>query len=585
MSGNWEQAASWSLGVRPGSSQSVMITNQLWKAVAINPSTPVNFPGSMTVNSLTIRGAWDTQNALLLNYAGTAVPLTVLNGLTLADGARILNFNSGLVVQGGTFTVTNSQIIQEGGFTRTTNAQMYLQSSDYNLTNGVFEGGEVLLGLPVSASFNQYGGSATISNLVFGRGNPSAGGHYSLYGGNLTLPNGLTLMGGNNAFSSYFQAGGTNRTTTVFLEPNLFGISPQFTLNGGLLADYDVNLQGDNFGRISIEQNGGAHVITNTLSLTGGARGPGDSRPADYRLNGGTLSAGSINLNATWGDAGFSQSNGVAQVGNIQGNGSGSQNYFTTGVGLYGGALTTSNLFVNDGGHIYQSGGALTVSKTLGFSGYIEPGTKLYASYTFLGGTLFASDIFVGGKWIIGDSSVANRITNPGTVTLSQSLQISNAVEQLGHFILASSATIDLAGSASRLSFANSSGQTWASGATLVVSNWNGNAAGGGPEQLKFGSNQSGLTPAQLSQIRFSSLTNLYPAKILSTGEVVPVQPSGQNVIYSRQGSNLVLTWPSGWTLQSATNVVGPYLDVPGATSPSSYNVTSEPQRFFRLRQ
>ena len=76
-SGNWDQASSWSLGVLPSSSQSVMITNSGWKAVAINPSTPVNFPGSMTVSNLTIRGAFDTENVLLLNYFGTALPLTV----------------------------------------------------------------------------------------------------------------------------------------------------------------------------------------------------------------------------------------------------------------------------------------------------------------------------------------------------------------------------------------------------------------------------------------------------------------------------------------------------------------------------
>src|SRR6266478_5888713 len=76
-SGNWDQASSWSLGVLPGSSQPVMITNSGWKTVAVNPSTPVNFPDSMTVSNLTIRGASDTENVLLLNYAGTTVPLTV----------------------------------------------------------------------------------------------------------------------------------------------------------------------------------------------------------------------------------------------------------------------------------------------------------------------------------------------------------------------------------------------------------------------------------------------------------------------------------------------------------------------------
>src|SRR2546421_1118912 len=142
-SGNWDQSASWSLGVLPNSSQSVMITNSGWKAVAINPSTPVNYPASMTVSNLTVRGAWDTENVLLLNYFGTAAPLTVLNGLTLQDDGRIVNFNSGLVVQSGTIIVTNSQIIQDGGFFIATNSTMYLQSAESNLTNVLFEASQL----------------------------------------------------------------------------------------------------------------------------------------------------------------------------------------------------------------------------------------------------------------------------------------------------------------------------------------------------------------------------------------------------------------------------------------------------------
>ena len=43
------------------------------------------------------------------------------------------------------------------------------------------------------------------------RRNFSAGGTYALYGGDLSLPGGLTIIG-DGAESSYFQAGGTNRT-------------------------------------------------------------------------------------------------------------------------------------------------------------------------------------------------------------------------------------------------------------------------------------------------------------------------------------------------------------------------------------
>src|SRR5438094_103695 len=201
-SGNWDDPSAWSLGVLPSSSQSVLITNSGWKAVAINPSPPVNFPDSMTVESLTIRGAWDTMNTLLLNYAGTAVPLTVLNGLTLQEMARIVNFNSGLIVQGGTIIVTNAQIIQDGGFVRTTNATMYLQNAEYDLTNGVFEAGQVVIGWPVAAQFNQNGGRAMMSNLGFGQGPTGAGGMYALYGGYLSLPGGLTVMRGGGAVAS-----------------------------------------------------------------------------------------------------------------------------------------------------------------------------------------------------------------------------------------------------------------------------------------------------------------------------------------------------------------------------------------------
>jgi hypothetical protein len=88
-----------------------------------------------------------------------------------------------------------------------------------------------------------------------------------------------------------------------------------------------------------------------------------------------------------------------------------------------------------------------------------------------------------------------------------------------------------------------------------------------------------------LSQIRFRIGSELYTANILSTGEVVPDQLTTPSLTFSTQGNNLVLTWSSGWSLQSATNALGPYSDVPEATSPYTIDTTLEPQRFFRLRQ
>lgn len=586
-SGNWDEPTNWSAGILPNSSQSVLITNSVWKAVAINPSTPINFPDSMTVSNLTIGGSSNTENVLLLNFAGTAVPLTVLNGLTLENDGRIEDFDSGLVVQGGTVMVTNSQIIQDGGFIQVTNAQMYLNDSVYNLTNGDFEAGSVGLGYPVSAHFNQYGGTVTITNLEMGSyisGTVPNG--YSLYGGTLNLPGGMYLVGESGGVG-YIQAGGTNRTTQVTVEPDYGGFISSFTLNGGLLADSGVTLMAGYKTQMSIGQNGGSHVITNTLFIAGSSANGFSTDPATYNLNGGTLSAGMIELDADEGDSVFAQSNATNTVGTFYAH---SEGYFlshNTFVDLTSGTLSCSNYTTDDGGgHLNQSGGDLIVTNLLDFGGSRDVGAPylFYGIYAFTGGTVTASNINMGGNWIIGDGTT-NRITNPGFFSLSHMLQISNAVEQLGRFILASNATIDLAGSASRLSFANSSGETWAAGQALVIADWNGNPSGGGAEQLIFGADASGLTSEQLSQIEFHISTNVYVAKILNTGEVVPNLAIGPSIALSQQGNNLVLTWPAGWTLQSATNASGPFSDVPDATPPFTNDMTAGPQQFFRLRQ
>ena len=53
----------------------------------------------------------------------------------------------------------------------------------------------------------------------------------------------------------------------------------------------------------------------------------------------------------------------------------------------------------------------------------------------------------------------------------------------------------------------------------------------------------------------------------------------------TQSGSNVILTWPGdGFALQSASDVNGPYSDVPDAISAYSYDTTLSPQQFFRLR-
>ncbi len=60
------------------------------------------------------------------------------------------------------------------------------------------------------------------------------------------------------------------------------------------------------------------------------------------------------------------------------------------------------------------------------------------------------------------------------------------------------------------------------------------------------------------------------------------VQLLSANLQLSASGGTNTLTWPAGWTLQSATQVTGPWTNVPAATSPFTMQNTN-PQRFFRL--
>ncbi|HZM06061.1 MAG TPA: hypothetical protein VFC44_23925 [Candidatus Saccharimonadales bacterium] len=56
------------------------------------------------------------------------------------------------------------------------------------------------------------------------------------------------------------------------------------------------------------------------------------------------------------------------------------------------------------------------------------------------------------------------------------------------------------------------------------------------------------------------------------------------NLSVTQSGNNVVLAWPGGFTLQSASKVQGVYSDVPGAISPLTNNITSSPAQFYRLR-
>lgn len=477
-SGNWDDATSWSLGALPNSSQSVMITNAGFKAVAIDSSTPINFPGSMTVSNLTIMSPTNGQNTLLMNYVGAGNPLVVgvssstPGSLFIDSTSAMVMYSSGLIVNNvlGANNARLGGFEVDGTFTQSDSAEVVAGFLDlngaYNLTNGqAFIGTEF-----VNGSFNQQGGTNE-GSIIVNRG------YYDLNdgtvsGGTLALTNGASF----NEYGGLNTNGGTIMTgTTNYLNNPVTSI---YTLQEGILETPFISMTGSSFNH-----NAGTNIV-GSLSIS--------NAPGGYVINSGLL---------------------------------------------------TVNQIVLSGSSFSDNGGTLTGTPNLAM------------------GNAYWSE--------------------------------SHASMQLGQLQLLTSANafLYLVANPCVLQFTDSSSIPWPSDGHLMIVDWAGSLNGGGSSQLIFGTSASGLTAQQLSQVQFFNPAGLpmatYPARILSNGEVVPNpnQVIPASISFSPYAkTNIEMTWPSGWTLQSATNVAGPYTDITGATSPYLTNTTFPPQQFFRLR-
>jgi hypothetical protein len=634
-SGNWQDQR-WSLGILPAAGQTIMLTNQGWKAIAIGPSTVQDFSGSLDVSSVTLGGYTDSFNLLLLNYAGFEVPLTAGNlqvgtnsGVTALASVLNVSTNSGtgdLAIESsfnqGESAIVSANTIHVG----TSNAP-----GVYNLTNGTLSAGTAVLGMldfsvqPTNhnIAFNQLGGSATIDSLQVDAGeyNASGGslaaglvklrhgnfnqtggsvtgalqiavGTYAFSGGILHLPN-LSLPN-NLGFSiiemnaTVQQTGGTNfcDSITLFYSYGATGIPVtgpgRYVLSNGVL-----NVSGQTFcdGGGSFRQWGGVHTNAGT-ELKGyddGRRGP--------RYGGLALGAGLFLTPYIGIDFGsFLQSGGTNRVsGAVVLGTAGHDSTFT----LSGGELADQSTAVLIGGSPFytpyayaaftQTGGSHVITNDL----YVN-GANNYSwttnGYILSGGQLTVPDIeLVNGASFY---HLGGTLRHSGLLTLAGGTwQEQSSGQQFGQLLLGGSSssnrTLSLPGGASQLRFAASASIPWSNQVVLVIDHWSGSPAGGGQHQIVFGSNASSLTPRQLSQIEFrnpAGVNGLFPARILPSGEIVP-----DRFLSARTAAhNLTIEWSSG-TLQSSTNVTGPYQNVSGATSPYTAPFT-EPQRFFRIR-
>ncbi|HEX8898510.1 MAG TPA: autotransporter-associated beta strand repeat-containing protein, partial [Chthoniobacterales bacterium] len=220
------------------------------------------------------------------------------------------------------------------------------------------------------------------------------------------------------------------------------------------------------------------------------------------------------------------------------------------------GLILQSNLQITN----VDARGLITISPPISGAGNVTvagPGTTLFSgTNTYTGTTTINSGTLnAGGEKALGGSSAvtvntggtllfsgatSDRINDNATIALAGGTLNTGGLSEftagtgsqvlpgMGALTLTSPSTIDLGTIASVIAFANSNG-TWTG--TLKILNWTGSLSGNGTDQIYFGTDTSGLTSTQLSQISFYSDatgTNFLGFGSWAPdndGEVVPLQP------------------------------------------------------------
>ncbi len=238
---------------------------------------------------------------------------------------------------------------------------------------------------------------------------------------------------------------------------------------------------------------------------------------------------------------------------------------------LSGGTLLSSNVWINPG----PAG-----QPTPGFTHsagehHVEGSLNIHGPYMLRGGLLSARRIVIFGTLSLDGGGLSNN-----AVEIYSGRIIGHGSYQLGTIAPLLNTALDFGGGGLVLRFQDSSTIPWTNDSSLTITNWT-----GGNDQLFIGHNQTGLTAAQLTRIRFANPSGfspgLYSARITPTGEVVPVP---RFIIYQRSANELLLDWPEGYRLWTATNVAGPYSLITNTISPYKASYHTDPQRFFILR-
>ncbi|HEX4263405.1 MAG TPA: hypothetical protein VH597_03615 [Verrucomicrobiae bacterium] len=618
VSGNWEDAPSWSLGL-PATNQTLWLTNYGWKAVQIGSGTAANFPQSLNVNSIVISSPTNSFNSLVLNYVGANTPLTLRtmsvgsnSAVTMNSSALQINGPSGEgMTIGGEFNQNDSVV---GGNQINVG---YNGPGIYNFTSGYLAVSQLWLGGQYGGVLNQTGGTNAfgithldggngnyvLSNGFFGGAIYFDGGGFQQYGGwvqtNLTIFRGSYLLAGGllqggvmvpsgNGWTagggSMLQTGGTNDGSLAI---GSYGYGT-YTMSNGVSFAGTVSV-GD-FGAYS--QWDGIQTISGGISIAEDQVNFEEYEGGEFNLYGGQVSSSGIYFGGY-----YTQTGGTNMVaGNMT-----MQGYENTTLRLSDGLLAANNVVINPGyvGGVYLTGGTLIVTNTLWLGN--NPGFPYWEGFN-AGGRVIVSDISMApqSSFSCGDGV----INQSGTLTLANaSVYAGSNTMQFGRLCLSdggnTNSTLYLPSGASLVHFADSSSMTWSNDSILIIANWSGSLFGGGAQQIIFGNSSTALIAAQFAQIQFQNPAGLaagtYPARILSSGEIVPDtgRPTCPNMALKPQsiGMQVTLQGEPGrtYSIEVSTDLVHWVTWTNQTTSDGRIAITDTesthcPARFYRAK-
>jgi autotransporter-associated beta strand protein len=445
--------------------------------------------GTFTLDAGTVRaegGSRTITNAMSWagNFSiGGSQDITFAGDATVAADRTITVDNTGVTTISGSFG-DSKKIYKQGSGTlvlsgANSQAETYVQAGVINVRNSSALGGTKKTVVSDGAALELQGGLAMGNEALEIYGSGVSG------GGALRSVSGANSWAGNITLKSAGTIAADADTLTISGNINQGAYAGTYAGSGNLTVSGIIS------GTGSLTKSG-----TGTLTLSG----------VNTFSGGATISAGTVAINS-------SSSLGTAAATINAGTLKATETFTETRNFTLGSSSSTMEV---DASKTFTVNGVMS-----GTGGLVKTGngTLIVGGANTFTGTLSVN----AGTFKLG---AADRISNSANVSLGGGTFHSGGYnETVGTLTLANDSIIDLGSSASVINFASSAAAAWTAGKTLTITNWNGNwMTGGGTDRIFFGSDSSGLTASQLSQIRFADPDGYYTTvAILANGEIVPV--------------------------------------------------------------